>query len=78
MLLKLNQTLERIDGDNGLVASVQRASDSLGDVSGNGLNQNLNETLRALREAAVGIRRLAEALERDPEMLIKGKGRAGP
>jgi paraquat-inducible protein B len=78
VLLKLNKTLERIDGDTGLVASVQRTSDSLGDVTGNGLDQSLNETLRALREAAVGIRRLVEALERDPEMLIKGKGRASP
>lgn len=78
VLLKLNQTLERIDGNQGLVASVQRTSDSLGDLSGNGLNRNLNETLRALREAAVGIRRLTEALERDPDMLIKGKGKAGP
>jgi len=78
VLVKLNQTLERIDGDDGLVASVQRTSDSLGDVTGNGLDQSLNETLRALREAAVGIRRLVEALERDPEMLLKGKGRASP
>ena len=77
ILAKVQSTLERIDGDQGLVASVHRASDSIGDVAGTGLDKNLNETLRELKEAAVGIRRLVEALERDPDMLIKGKGKAG-
>jgi paraquat-inducible protein B len=73
MLAKMNHTLERLDGDKGLVASVQRVTDSVGDVTGNGLDRNLRDTMRDLREAAVSIRRLVEALERDPDMLLKGK-----
>lgn len=78
MLARLTDTLARLDGEKGLMASVHRASDSLGDLTGGGLNRNLHDTLRDLREAATGIRRLVEALERDPDMLLKGKGKARP
>lgn len=74
ILARLDKTLERVDGENGLVASIQRVSDSVGDVTGGGLDRDLESTLREVREAAVGIRRLVDALERDPDMLLKGKG----
>lgn len=74
-LRKLNGVLDRLDGNDGLFASVQRTSDSLGDVAGPRLAQNLDQTGRDLREAAASVRQLVEALERDPDMLIKGKTR---
>lgn len=74
ILARLDKTLERVDGENGLMASIQRVSDSVGDVTGGGLDRDLAATLREVREAAVGIRRLVDALERDPDMLLKGKG----
>jgi paraquat-inducible protein B len=35
----------------------------------------MEETLRDVQEAAKSIRKLADALERDPDMLLKGKAR---
>jgi phospholipid/cholesterol/gamma-HCH transport system substrate-binding protein len=74
-LAKLERVLVRLDGDDGLVASVQRTSEALSDAAGPSLGTNLDETGRDLREAAVAVRQLAEALQRDPDMLIKGKAR---
>jgi hypothetical protein len=74
-LVTMKRVLERLDGDEGLFASVQRTSDSLGDVAGPRLGGTLDETGRDLREAAVAVRQLAEALQRDPDMLIKGKAK---
>lgn len=72
---KLNRVLSRLEGEDGLVASVQRNSDSVNDVLGPRLGANLDATGRDLREAAVSVRRLVEALQRDPDMLLKGKAR---
>lgn len=78
VLQRVSQTLERISGEGGLLSSVHRVSDSLGDVTGHGLDRNLSETLRELKDAATGVRKLVESLERDPDMLIKGKGEVRP
>ena len=72
-LASMNRVLERLDGNDGLVASVQRSSESLSDVAAPRLGANLDETGRDLREAAVAVRQLVEALQRDPDMLFKGK-----
>ena len=74
-LAKLDRVLVLLEGEDGLLASVQRTSDGLGEVAGPALGTNLDETGRDLREAAVAVRQLAEALQRDPDMLIKGKAR---
>jgi paraquat-inducible protein B len=74
-LSKVNLALDRLEANDGLLASVQRTSDSLGDATGPRLSRNLDETGRDLREAAVAVRQLVEALERDPDMLLKGKGK---
>lgn len=74
-LAKMDRVLDRLDRDDGLLASVQQTSDSLGDLTGPRLAANLEETGRDLREAAVAVRQLVEALQRDPDMLIKGKTR---
>ncbi len=77
-LVRMNRVLERLDGNDGMLASVQRSSDSLSDVATPRLEASLNETGRDLREAAVAVRQLAEALQRDPDMLLKGKARVRP
>ena len=85
-LAKLSVTLDhadsmlaRVDGDKGLIASAQRTSDSLGDMMSSlnvgGLSQNLDETMRDIQEVAGAFQRLADALERDPDMLLKGRGK---
>ena len=74
-LVKLNATLDKIGGDQGLVASLQRTSDSFGDLAGEGLGDDLASTTRELREAAAALRDFLEALDRDPDMLIKGKAK---
>jgi paraquat-inducible protein B len=74
-LARLDRVLDRLDGDGGLVASARRASDSLGDLAGPRLGANLDQTGREVREAAVALRQLVEALQRDPDMLVKGKSK---
>jgi phospholipid/cholesterol/gamma-HCH transport system substrate-binding protein len=73
-----NTLLARLDGDRGLVASVQRASNAVGDVAVNsrGLGPELEETLRDIQEFTSAIQRIADDLERDPDMLLKGRGKA--
>jgi phospholipid/cholesterol/gamma-HCH transport system substrate-binding protein len=75
---KANRMLDQMDGDRGLLASMQRASDALGDVAGGakGLGPGLEDTLADLRGAGVAVRALVDALERDPDMFVKGRTKA--
>lgn len=75
---KVNAMLEGIAGDGGLVASTQRATDSIGDLgrTTNASAGRLERTLRDLDDAAVAIRTLADAIDRDPDMLLKGRAKA--
>lgn len=72
---RMNKLLAQVDGDKGLLASVGRASDAIGDTarSADGLGAELEETLQAVQGAAKSIRKLTEALEQDPDMLVKGR-----
>jgi phospholipid/cholesterol/gamma-HCH transport system substrate-binding protein len=72
---KMNKVLDRIDGEAGLVASAQKATDAFGAAgkSAGGSARELDATMREIREAAEAIRTLAEVLERDPDMLVKGR-----
>ena len=74
---KAQLALDRVNGEQGLLASVQRTSDSLGDVAVNArtLGPELQETVRDLREAAGSFRQLVQALEGDSDMLLKGRAR---
>jgi ABC-type transporter Mla subunit MlaD len=76
---KVNAILDRVGGDGGLIASTQRATDNLGDLgrAGKGSARDLDRTLRDLDDAARAIRDLAQAIERDPDMLLKGRAREG-
>ncbi len=71
---KMNLVLARLDGDKGLLASAQRASNSVGDVALNAktLGPEMEETLRDLQELIASLQNVATGLERDPDMLLKG------
>jgi phospholipid/cholesterol/gamma-HCH transport system substrate-binding protein len=75
---RMNGVLERVQGNKGLLASAERASNALGDVAqnANGLGLEVEETLRDVQQAADTIQRLGDALERDSDMLLKGRSRA--
>ena len=75
---RMNALLERVQGDKGLLASVERASNAVGDVAqnANGLDRQVEETLRDVQQAADTIQRLGDALDRDSDMLLKGRSRA--
>jgi ABC-type transporter Mla subunit MlaD len=75
---KMNRVLDRVDGDTGLVAAAQKAAEAFGAAGkgANGATREAESTMREVREAAEAIRVLAEALERDPDMLVKGRSAA--
>lgn len=72
---KLGKALEHLDGDNGLFAAAQRALVVVDGVGQNltGGTQELYATLTEFREAAAAIRRLADELDREPDVLVKGR-----
>jgi paraquat-inducible protein B len=74
---KMNRVLDRLDGDAGVLASAKRAADSFGEVgrSANGATRDFDDTLRDISDAAQAIRSLADSLERDPDMLLKGRAK---
>lgn len=75
---RVNGILSNIEGERGVVASAQRASDAVGDAVSNvsGLGDDLSATLRMVQRAAESIERLSDALERDSDMLLKGRAKA--
>ncbi|HEY6878048.1 MAG TPA: MlaD family protein [Polyangiales bacterium] len=77
VLVKADGLVAQVGSEAGVLASVQRASDNVGDVAGNasGVVSDVGTTLRDLRETIDAIRQLAEALETDSDMLIKGRAR---
>lgn len=75
---KLNHLLEKFDGNDGILAAAQRAADSASQLGSDarGTTRELETTLRDVGEAAQAIRSLAQALDRDPEILVKGRSPA--
>ena len=77
----LGKLLKGLDGDHGLLATTQRSVSSFGEAGRNvaGATRDLDETLGDIREAAAAIRQLADELEREPDVLLKGRARGtGP
>ncbi|MDP9033407.1 MAG: MlaD family protein [Myxococcota bacterium] len=77
-LTRLNGLVERLQSDKGMIASIERASSAVGDVAhgATGLGEHLDETMREVQEAAAAVQRLGDALDRDSDMLLKGRTRA--
>ncbi len=78
---RLTKLLGNIDGDHGLLATTQHSVSSIGEAGRNvaGATRDLDATLGDIREAAAAFRELADELERQPDVLLKGRPRAtGP
>jgi paraquat-inducible protein B len=75
---RIEQMLARASGDTGVMLGAERATDAMGDLAVNarGLTDDLGATLREVQQAAESIQRLTNALERDPDMLLKGRAKA--
>ncbi len=73
----INQVVARVGGDKGLGASLQRTSDALGGLAQNANNVGpaIEDALKDIQGAALSVQRLADALDLDPDMLIKGRGK---
>ena len=76
-LSRMQQILDKVDGEAGLLASLQRTADSTSEVTRGARNigPEFSETLRDVREAAASVRELLDALERDSDMLLKGRAK---
>jgi phospholipid/cholesterol/gamma-HCH transport system substrate-binding protein len=76
-VVNMNKVLARLDGKDGLLASAQHATDAFGEMgrAGSGTQRDLEATLRDVSEAAEAIRSLVDAIDRDPDMLLKGKAK---
>lgn len=76
-LLSANSVLVRVGQDQGLLANAEGAALQVREMIHNAhsLGPQLDGTLREVSVAARSIRRFADALERDPDMLLKGRSR---
>jgi len=72
LMANLNNTSTQA---HAALVSVQHASDSMGDVAINARNvgPDLSRALRDVSEAAASLQDLLQALELDPDMLLKGR-----
>jgi len=84
-LNQFNQTLQhvdrlvqRLDSDEGFMRNAERAVSSLNEVARGAqtVGPEFESTLREVKSAARSVRRFADALERDPDMLLKGRATA--
>jgi phospholipid/cholesterol/gamma-HCH transport system substrate-binding protein len=74
-LADLDRLFTRVQDKNGLLANAERTTRQFGDVAqgGTSLEAEVGAFIEQLSEATESFRRLANALERDPDMLIKGR-----
>lgn len=72
---RVDGLLERLQREGGVIASAERTLGFVGDMARGSsvLGPELEATLRDVRSAARSLRRFSDALERDPDMLIKGR-----
>jgi paraquat-inducible protein B len=76
-VLKINHLVDQVSNDKGLVRSLQRTADAVGTTAANAshVGPALEETLREVQGAAESVRRLADSIDRDPDMLLKGRAK---
>jgi len=75
---KLDKILDGVAGRDGLVASARRATTSVESAARSAQTSasELGRTVREIGEAARSVRRFFKDLERQPDMLLKGRGRS--
>lgn len=76
-VLKINHLVDQVSSDKGVVRSIQRTADAVGTTAANAshVGPALEETLREVQGAAESVRRLADSIDRDPDMLLKGRAK---
>jgi ABC-type transporter Mla subunit MlaD len=76
----MQRILLRVDADGGVLAGAEQATRSIDALGARtaGATEGLDRTLRDLGDAARAIRSLADTLERDPDMLLKGRKKGSP
>ena len=76
-LKNINGLLARVGGDKGLLSSAQRATEAVASSAQNAdhVGPAVEDALRDVQNAAQAVQRLAESLDRDPSMIIKGRAR---
>jgi len=74
-LVRASALVDRLQSDRGVIANAERATVSLGDLAhgARGLGTELEDTLQDVQDAAAAVKRLGDSLERDPDMLLKGR-----
>lgn len=77
-LANTDRLLLRLDSDKGLLRSAERAVSSMNEVArgAQSVGPELELTLREVRDAARSVHHFVDALERDPDMLLKGRAEA--
>ena len=79
-LATMEATLQRVNAKNGVLSSIEGSMVSVRQVAvgAQSLAPQMDTTLKDVQAAARSFRRLADALEREPDMLIKGRAGARP
>jgi phospholipid/cholesterol/gamma-HCH transport system substrate-binding protein len=72
---RITRLIDRLERPDGVLASAERSFTLVSDMArgSSSLVPELTLTLREVRGAARAIRRFTDALERDPDMLLKGR-----
>lgn len=75
---EMDRTLDQLSGAGELIASAKRATDTFGEIGRTmrEVSGDLARTIRDLGDAARSVREFMDALEREPDMLVKGRARA--
>lgn len=75
ILVRTNALLARLDSEQGLFRNAERSADAIGEMArgARSIGPELELTLREIRGAARSLKRFTDALERDPDMLLKGR-----
>lgn len=72
---RVDRVLDRLEREGGLLANAERTLGLVGEMArgSSSLGPELEGTLRDVRSAARSLRRFSDELERDPDMLLKGR-----
>lgn len=76
---RLTAALDQVGGEHGLIARTRRAVDSIGNFGAGASNSaaELERVLRQIGDAALAFRELVEDIDREPDILVKGRARSG-